>query len=990
MASSGGVFSATLQSITTTKLEELSKKRSFFEEQKSSLLATARLQPDHRQKLRVLVEGIKHSFSVKTAKRKRGDENGELGTVIIGGTNDYRLEVLLKNLERFLEQALYDPSISPKLLGDWEQSLHQLLHVQSLKYQYATLYGELVTEWLSSEVPTSDDAMSVVSDDYEEVQKENKAKDEGRAEWERLVFEPFETDQDAIASYLQDLFGTSGTNKQAIKALEELRSRVDAFDPGQFNEHVLRWVINGLIASGLLSDEKRAALKDFLVSPVILVEVSDVLNMRLAALETWSWDMEGLPVEQRRHVTGTYHLYIEEDLLQAIFLQFIGVKMSVFFKETFKTFVASEGAWTSLRQALPQLDMKRREYFLGKQKLKPSVQSKRQALYKSIYFLSELQDNEYEAQSVLEGEEEVDYDIRVGGRTKQTARRSTGGKAPRMQMASNAARKSAPSSGHVRHRRVLVDEDEDEGEDEDEYDSDNEDEELDEMKPQSQMEMKQFLLHLLSTEILINTRLHGEFTCARSEFESWNPSLPYSTIYAVLSFFGLSPKWLGFLQHFLESPLKFADDAEPRIRRRGVPGAHALSVVCGEAILFCLDYAVNQRSEGAQLHRMHDDFWVWSPDHEIVVKAWKAITQFCNVMGVNLNEGKSGTVRILGDQEGKKGKRGKKGMKGMKTIDSNLPAGEIRWGFLKLDEESGRFEIDQEMIDEHIDELQRQLKDKKSIFAWIQVWNSFAGRFFTSKFFLSPYYLSSVNVVLLCIHIKPNILPGNFGKPVNCFGRTHVDSMLATLERIQRLTFPTSSVITHLKSTIQTRFHISDIPDGYLYFPTHLGGLELHNPFIPLLQLRDTVLYDPASVISDFLKEEEEVYQKAKTEFENGKVSRRRVQDPKFVPEEPQIFLSFEEFTRYREEFATDSENDLRNVFTSLLQQPRKESVDLNPGDEGIAKGGQGEEGYWRWVAKLYGPDMRERFGGLSIVEGGLLPMGMVNLYRSGRVKWQE
>jgi hypothetical protein len=146
------------------------------------------------------------------------------------------------------------------------------------------------------------------------------------------------------------------------------------------------------------------------------------------------------------------------------------------------------------------------------------------------------------------------------------------------------------------------------------------------------------------------------------------------------------------------------------------------------------------------------------------------------------------------------------------------------------------------------------------------------------------------------------------------------------------------------------------------------------------------VLHDPASVVSDFLKDEEEVYQKAKSDFENGKVSRKRVQEP----EDPQDFLSFEEFTRYREEFATRSETDLRTVFISLLRQPQKESVDLNPGDDVIVKGGPGEEGYWCWVAKLYGPDMRERFGGTSIVEGGLLPMGMVNLYRSGRVKWQE
>ena len=38
-------------------------------------------------------------------------------------------------------------------------------------------------------------------------------------------------------------------------------------------------------------------------------------------------------------------------------------------------------------------------------------------------------------------------------RTKQTARKSTGGKAPRKQLATKAARKSAPATGHVKHNR---------------------------------------------------------------------------------------------------------------------------------------------------------------------------------------------------------------------------------------------------------------------------------------------------------------------------------------------------------------------------------------------------------------------------------------------------------------------------------------------------------------------------------------------------------
>lgn len=56
-------------------------------------------------------------------------------------------------------------------------------------------------------------------------------------------------------------------------------------------------------------------------------------------------------------------------------------------------------------------------------------------------------------------------------------------------------------------------------------------------------------------------------------------------------------------------------------------------------------------------------------------------------------------------------------------IDERLPEGEIRWGFLQLDPKSGRFEIDQRMVDGHVEELRTQLQGKsKSVIDYIQVW----------------------------------------------------------------------------------------------------------------------------------------------------------------------------------------------------------------------------------------------------------------------------
>jgi hypothetical protein len=965
MSSSRSVFSETLQSITTTKLEELSKKRAIFEDQKAQIHRDAELETDGLKKLRLILNGVKKCFSVKTTTRKGDAGQGYAGRIISGSTNDPRLEVKLKNVERFLEQARYDPSVSSKLLRDWEDSLIQALNVQSLKYQYASLYGGLVTEWLSADkAPTAssgDD--SEMSEGFEEIASKERL--ESRVEWERSVFEPFNTDPQAIFSYLKALFGETGGNTQAYKALKKLRDNVRSFEeilagPEQFNPGVLQWVIRGLIASDLLTDEKRGVLKDFNNSRVILSEVADVLNMRMTALDTWTWGGD-VPIEQRRKISGSYDIFMHEDLLQAIFLHFIGVKWSVFFKEAFTAFSTFAGAWTSLRKDITKLDKKRRDYFLGPTSKTPSVQSKRKSLYKASYFVSQLLDSVDQEVVIDDGDEEANYEPdNKRRRTKQTARITTGGEARRIQLAIKPAHRSAVlPGGNVRG----VEEDDEEGEEEEDMAS----------KPKNPMESKQSLLHLLSTEILLNTRLHGELTCVRSEFDSWNPSLPHSTIYSVLTFLGVSEKWLSFFRKFLEAPLKFisdGDDAQPRIRKRGAPGSHTLSDFLGEVILFCMDFSVNQNTEGGQLYRMQDDFWFWSPDHHKCVKAWSTITRFAEIAGVTLNGGKSGTVRIMHQ----------KGAVNV-DIDKSLPKGEIRWGFLRLNPASGRFEIDQTMVDSHIDELQHQLEDKtRSIFSWVQAWNTYAATFFST----------------------------NFGKPANCFGQQHVDMMLGTLARVQRKIFSedgSDSVVEYLKSKLQQRFGLTDIPDGYIFFPTELGGLELQSPFVDPLQIRDGVPSDPSHLLDDFLEAEAEAYRTAKIKFEKGQVQRHSLDDPIFVPQDAYTFMSFEEFTRYREEFHYGYEGELCDVFTKLLKQPSEESIEASAevmtGLNVMNKNGLTEKAgitgnwwrmtpYWKWVVQMYGPEVMERFGGLNVVDNGLLPIGIISELRSGRVKWRE
>ena len=48
---------------------------------------------------------------------------------------------------------------------------------------------------------------------------------------------------------------------------------------------------------------------------------------------------------------------------------------------------------------------------------------------------------------------------------------------------------------------------------------------------------------------------------------------------------------------------------------------------------------------------------------------------------------------------------------------------------------------------------------------------------------------------------------------------------------------------------IEERFDVSDIADGYLYFPTNLGALGLRSPFVTLYQIRNHLSEYPDQIM---------------------------------------------------------------------------------------------------------------------------------------------
>ena len=527
----------------------------------------------------------------------------------------------------------------------------------------------------------------------------------------------------------------------------------------------------------------------------------------------------------------------------------------------------------------------------------------------------------------------------------------------------------------------------------------------------------------MTAECYLNTALHGTHAMVCSDLEWFGPSLPHTSILTVLEFFGMTKTWLDFYKTFLAAPLRLTGESESRIRKRGTPISYAFSVVCGEAIIFIMDFAVNQCTNGVFLYRMHDDLWLWDADVSKVARGWAEMNTYADLVGLTFNRKKTGSAYVGTSSE----------------ASVVLPKGDIRWGFLKFDATESRFLLDQVDVDLYIIEMRRQLANTKSVFGWVNAYNKYM------TFFMR-----------------------NFGGlPANCFSKAHIVSLIDTLARIQRELFPDGGgAVSYLRKTLKDRFNVTDLPEGYFYFPITSGGLELHNAMLQLLALekRDKPLatygdnrvadkeedddleevgsnrdsddsgehfpstdedidvdrdYDDIdctsdnSSISTSVLDKDDVFDVEKVTAEDLFTKRiehdhkeyKRMKEVwdldidnrwirSYVPYQLRSdeFMTFEDFVSLRESWRST----WGIAYKHMLASPNVRHVTLVPSVRQLvdfpesSKPWAWMDWYEKWVISMYGGEFVKKYGSLEAVDPNLIPVGMVELFRSSRMKLDQ
>ncbi|KAH9476993.1 hypothetical protein JR316_0010909 [Psilocybe cubensis] len=895
----GSSFGQSLQFITEIKLQELEKQRLAYQAH-AKVLEQAKALGDSGK----LLEKVE--ILAKAVKSWKGSGEVKQHSPIVGG------KLQLKNLEYWIQQAKYDPNFNPKIVEGWAETLEDHIRHTVMRFDSAKLFGSLFNEWLASGDSATVSYQGLSENQSEFVEVGRKEMYDQKEKLMSIVFDDYPTPVTELSAYLEQLFSSEEAKKVLAGLRRDLKDFGATLQRKTITPQDVRNAISGLLATGLMDEEKRTTLRAFEENSTVLNEVTSVLNMRMASLDTWAWPKEGILVEFRRHFNGKYRAFTDPEIMDALLLHHLGVSWQVKLKGCLTRLFSSK-AW--IRPASPKQDEKKRRADQlrdsnGGSQEPRSIDVERENNQHTMFFVTQLQETSNQPKP---------YD-------------DTG------------------DSGQQRTEPSRM----------------------------SGAQIKQKLLHIITTETYLNTALHGTHAILCSDLEWFGPSLPHTSILTVLEFMGLPKTWLSFLQAFLSAPIRFHGEDEPRTRKRGTPIGYAFSVFCGEAVIFIMDFAVNQCADGLFLHRMHDDLWLWDASAEKVARGWAEMNKYARLVGLKFNDTKTGSAYV-----------------GPPEDASGLPKGDIRWGFLVFDPKESRFVLNQEEINKNIVEMRRQLTSTKSVFGWVNTYNKYMS-----------YILRNLG-----------------GIPANCFGQAHIGDVIGVLIRIQRELFSdgSGSAVGYLRKTIQERFGVADLPEGYFYFPIGSGGLELRNPLLELLSLQrhgkplvshgdqdefdargrhrnpddddaaaasPEVFFEHTAIADQKFKKriehDRKLYAHLKNVWEKDREYRK---GKKGVSQE---FMSFEEYISLRESWLTEWGNSYRD----MLELPKRCSVELVPKvKEALVQTSKSwvfMEWHEQWVVSMYGDEVVKRFGGLDVVDPDLIPVGMVQLFRTSRIKLDQ
>ncbi|KZS92544.1 hypothetical protein SISNIDRAFT_429220 [Sistotremastrum niveocremeum HHB9708] len=457
------------------------------------------------------------------------------------------------------------------------------------------------------------------------------------------------------------------------------------------------------------------------------------------------------------------------------------------------------------------------------------------------------------------------------------------------------------------------------------------------------------MLHVINADRITQDALHQDFCVAAGELPQFERMLPHDVILFTLAFFGVPQPWIDFFAKHLAVPLKFAGDETPisNVASRGIFGNDPFGAIYKEVVLFVLSFAINQSAEAIPNHRIRDTIYMWGLTARCE-RGWAELQRFAALLGISIDLSRSGSASTC------------------RGAACALPNGNVHWGSLTANDEShGKFVVEYASIDAYVEKIRPLLSHEKSVKGWVSIWNEF----------------------------NTSLVRDLGGVPVKGFGLAHLEAMVSAIRYAQNAALPgcDNGPCDHLRKMISDKYQMDDIPHGWFHFPMESGGLQVYDPVIQLMTIRDSLVANPEQAIHTQMETD-----KARYEALRQRWSWKSTSTPNLVP-----FMTFDAYKNLRElalpEWASQYRQLLDNPMPICIGNPLISSVGpLESNGQvdasiGTFRSMVSEEWhhvapYWQWVVLLHGEEVQKRFGNLIIVDQQHVSLALMDHYRKSKV----
>jgi hypothetical protein len=453
-------------------------------------------------------------------------------------------------------------------------------------------------------------------------------------------------------------------------------------------------------------------------------ELADALTLEFEHVQDWQWQADGVPIYARQ-TGGKWRLMLDEDLPSALFLQFIGLYSMSMLDAT------SRGTYTFRLQRLKRL------LELGAPQV--IVQNERRMIEQHHKrFLPDIW-----------GSEQVDTTASIDEQLKQVGDHESI-VAKRLEQATKL--RSAVwqvnylATGYEGGMKLMV--------------------------------------RFLNAEIRLWQAAYPEqpLYVLKADLKDSYPSIRHDVLLTILEQLGMTEADQQLIERILKVPMQVGDQV--MIAERGLMNDRVLSHMLGELLLLVLEQYLHRVAQ-LQVIRVVDDICILATSEDGLLAAWQALHEFCDAVGLAINEAKSGAVCINGSLP--------------EALSLGLPA----WQFLRLTS-AGEWEVDPDRFDAYIAETREAVNQSPSVIGKVDVYNQ---------------------------HLRD--LLAALTPDVN-LGERHQQSVRAAAERFYKL-YDDTSILDMLHTLIQYRFLGKgqiDLPDGWFFFPITAGGLGLLHALI--------------------------------------------------------------------------------------------------------------------------------------------------------------